>query len=871
MAVGEWGGLQIRAEIPGLSDFVDGVNGIFQLVITALDIALTVMNVVKSFVSGLLNPIRQLIQQLVQLLENLILDFRRTGLYFNSDIEVISQDTTFAGIKGGYAAYERRMISRLTNREDLTRPDFSSSNTVVALFLYVGVDPSFILGLLDTSRFALFNQLFEGFARLFGLGALAGAGSLPIPVGVTSAYDQASSRISGQGTNALLWSASRLAGRDSIFLQWNIAPSPTADPTSSPAIPPNGFLVEVSTLDRGLYLGWYAPVASSTGGPAGDGTARYTTGLYIDKSTGQPVQIFGGADSIQIGEGQIWEDCFDGSGRIRDGARPVFFLTDPTSTVFIKQNPIPFRDGRYYNQRTFYIGPDAVRGQSLVGGTFSINIPFADLPLKADINLSDGTVNIDGAQPPDQVWVRVYSVSEKIQSPSDFRWNVVPYANPGDEVLLPVSSVSGREISVSDRGLASTIATAMLPTEDTDLYMSGLQASITLAILSRSDLVPQTAESAGTESATTGPSAAGYRATGLESVTTNLVPTVINNLRTYLRTPEPPLAFSENLRSKVVALAATLVESQGNLPPSLLASLRPRLERITTWKWNQTTVESDVASGVEGNPLLGWTLLDVLAYGTTTDETAPYRVPPAVAKNARSLPDVSTDDVLFNASGTLVEIRPISETSSVELAAESGLRLKYLDGTFGRSTILDVSLSAPLLYDGTDVWYVRDVVPEEIYEHAQAILQLAGVAATAPPAGTWLSWRPFAGIQPFGLTSVSQLVDLIREYAEALDTGIAGITQVILDFINALEQRIKEIQELVRRIQAYINIPLSFEIPDALLLPVVASGTNGVVSALVGAGNKPSDGPRAYSAGIVMAAGGLPSLITDILLLATSA
>ena len=873
MAVGEWGGIQLRFDIPGLRDFVDGVNGLFQIAIVALDLALTVMNVVKSFVAGLLSPIRQIIQELIKLLENLLLDFRRVGVYFNSDINAILQDTSFSGIKGGYPAYERRMISRLTNRADLTRPDFSPSNTVVALFFYAGFDPTFITGLLDTSRFGIFQDLINGFARLFGQNPVAS--TLPLPVGLTPAYASANSRLTpGQGTANLLLGISQLAGRDSVYLQWNIAPSPTANPTSSPAVPPDGFLIEVSCFEQGLYLGWYAPVPSSTGGDESDGTARYTTGLYLDGSTGAPVQIFGGADSVQLADGLLWSDCFDAGGNIRAGARPVFFLTSPTSTSFIKQNPIPVRDGRYYNQRTFYIGsgasPNAVFGQSWLGGTFSINIPFGDLPFKAEVNPSDGSVNIDGAAPPDQVWIRVYAVNNTVQTASDFKWNVVPYNNPGTDVLSPVTPVSGNAISLASRGLPSNIATAMIPTEETDNYMLGLQAAITLALLSRSDLVPQIAEATGTEASVTSAadsgSASPYSPTGLEPVAQNLVPTVIENVRRYFVIAEPPVAFSAGLRSKVAALAATLVESQGNLPPSLLTNLRPRLDRLVNWKWKDSPVE-----GVSGNALLNWGLNDVLAQGTEA-ESGVYIIPPIVAKNARSLANLPTDKILFNESGILsgTSVPDFGEADSITTARSRNLAQEYRSGTFGGSSILNVSESAPLLTDGTNLWYVRDVVSEQIYDDAQAVLQLAGVAQTTPPAGSWLLWRPFAGVGAFGLSSVSDLVDLIREYAAALDTGLTGIIGTILDFISALEQRVKEIQELVRRIQSYINIPLSFEIPDALILPIVASGTDGVVSALVGAGNKPADGPRAYSAGLVLTAGGLPSLITDLILVATS-
>ena len=844
---GEWGGLQIRFDLPEIQEFADTASSVFQLVNAALDLALTVLSIVKAFVSGILNPIRQIIQELVSLLRNLLLDFRRLGVYAHTgDLALLNEDSTQSRIKGGYAAYERRMVSRLTNRADLTRPDFSSSNTVLALFFYAGQDLSFINGLLDPSQLSRVGDLIRSFARLFGLDVGTG-NTLPTPINVAPNYGTASSYLStGGGVSNLMLTASALAGKNSVSVQWNLAPSDGATDTATPVVPPSGFLVEVSCFPQGLYAGWLAPVEAGTGGPS-EGEPQYTAGLYLDGGTGEPLRIFGGTDSVRIGTDVAWSNAFNG-GALLAGATPMYFLESPTSTKFLQSGVITKRetDGRYINQRTFYVDTATVRAQSWVGGTFALNIPVAELPLKA-VPDEDGAINASSATTPEQVYVRICSCDKTVTGPKDFKWDIVPRRTARSERVSPINN-----LTVGARGIPSDITTVMLPRPDVDLYLQGIQAALTLALLSRSDLLPPDVATLGAAVPAT-ITASGYHATGLESVSTGLVPIVMSDVRRYFRVVASPVEFSADLLTKVSAMADFLIGSQGNLPAPLLSLLGPRLRRLTTWKWSDTTLTGVAAAGVRGNAVLSGTLLDALAQGTGDTET----VPCLVTKNLGSLSTLEGG------------VYPAAN----HLARETPLVARYNAGTFGKRAILDVSHQAPILQDGTTggYWYVRDVVPQQIYDDAQAVLQLAGVAQTAPEAGSWVAWRPFVGVDS-NLAGMNGVVATIEQYASTLDTGLRGSAEAITAVISALEQRVREVQELIRRIEEYLAIPLSIEVPDAVFLPLLVSGTDGVVAGLMGAANKPTDGPQAYAGGVALVAGiGVPSIVTDLLMLALTA
>lgn len=857
--LGQWGGLQLRIDVPPeVQSFIDGVNGIFTVLITALDLALTVLNIVKAFVSGLLNVVKQLVRELVNFIKNLLLDFRQVGFYAHfGDAELATQDTTRDVLRGGYAGYQNRMISRLTDRGDLTRPRFSSSSSVVALFFYVGVDLSFIDQLRDASQFNVFFDLVNGLAQLFGANPpFASQSSLPIPTNVAPAYALAtSSSPTGSSGGVGIIRATTLAGRTNMVVQWNISPAPSSQPSTGPVIPPDGFLVEVSCFPQGLYAGWLAPVTASTGSPTGGEESRqsYTAGFYTDARNGEPLVIFGGVDSIQIGENIEYDAAFDGD-TLRSGATPLFFADSLTSSKFLNSNVIRKRgDGKYINQRTFYVDSATVRAQTWgTAGTYFINISFDDLPLIA-VPDDNGNIDAGAAITPNQVWVRVLSCDDKIKSPTAWKWAPAPHLTPGDSAVSPVTPGPDGAITLSSRGTASDIIPVTISRPQTDRYMDALMAAITLALLSRSDLLPPSSSVTGIET-NTALLDSGYTPTGLEAVAANLVPIVMSDTRGFFQPAgNAPIPFSADLRSRVVALAQFLVEQQGNPPTTLITTLGPTIDRLLAWRWSdapEVLAYADTITDPDSYFIFDYTILDVLAQGQDA-ESGEAEIPCLVTMNTRCLSSLT---------GTL-----LTDTQAAAVISTSNISLKYRDGTFGRSVILDVSTAAPVLQSGDGaLWYVRDIVPDSIFDDARTLLQIAGVPQQQPRTGSWLAWRPFVNLDsPLG--SLNAVADEIERWASVVLEGLSGVADQIVAFINAIEQRILEIQDLIRRIQRYLNIPLSITIPDALFLPLVVGGTEGVVTGLATSTNQPDDGPNVYSGGAVVLMGGLPALVQELI------
>ncbi len=83
--------------------------------------------------------------------------------------------------------------------------------------------------------------------------------------------------------------------------------------------------------------------------------------------------------------------------------------------------------------------------------------------------------------------------------------------------------------------------------------------------------------------------------------------------------------------------------------------------------------------------------------------------------------------------------------------------------------------------------------------------------------------------------------------------------------IAFLQARILELQSLINRLIALLNSLKAFDLPAMGGLVVTANGTDGILQALVTADNKPTDSSTAYSAGVVLLSGGLPSILIELL------
>jgi hypothetical protein len=832
--VASWGGLEIQIVSQEVVDAVQAVKSFLELVNSALEIALAVGEVVKTFVTSNLNLARALANQLIAALRNLIRDLFSLGLYINlGDNDLVKRGVS--NLRGGYPAYERRMLTRLNDRNDPNRPNFTESSTVLALFYYVGVDVSFTEdGLFDTRKFAPLMQFLRAFGSLFGFSVGGPNAGLPVATNLRVEYGSPTNTSTRDFSTAL----SSLMGRSTIEVQWGVAPAPggsNQDP--NPTIPPCGFLVEVSTYPTGFQVGWIAPTTSGTGGPNGtgsDGAQSYTTGQYQTADTGRPLVVFGGDDALHLTSDLQWPSGFTTGSTLPPGSHPAFFFRDASNPEVIRK-AFGKSGTTYYNQRSFFVGSDSTLLQLISGGNYSLNLNIDDLPMYCPI--VNGEMDTANAVRPTAVYVRVTPVTNNVTA-TNFnvtatKWT--PLARTSDDSTLV--HVGGDGVGTpgdADFGTPSSVLEVTIPSEDQDLYGRALQTAIAILVMSRSDLSPPDPATANEPV----PSDSTYTAHGLESVATEVFQWMgISNPEEYFSTRGySPQSFAQDLYPRIVAQADRFLASQGTLPPAVLTSLNDTMHALVEWKWSDSTV-----SGASGNSALRKTILESL--GETEDVSLMV-----ISRNRYGTRDYWSTTTPSNVLG------PLSS--------------KWRSGTFGiyyNSTSKDSSpVVGPSNGAQPGYWYARDLIPQEIYGHARRVLAITSDQSTQRTTqGSWKTVRVFSARAPTGT-----MLGVLTKVEGFLNTALSGMQSVadgILRVIAFLEQRVREIQELLKRIQTYLDIPFQISFPSAKVLLLVTNGTAGVVSGLTGATNKPTEGRSGYAGGGVIVAGSAPAILVELL------
>ncbi len=830
--VATWGGLEIQLVSEDVVAAIESVKGFLELANEALSIALEVGEIAKTFVTSNLDLARALANELLTLLRNLIQDLINVGLFANfSDLELLRRGT--ANLKGGYPAWERRMLAQLNNRNDPNRPDFTQSATVLALFFYVGVDISFIDDLIDPSRFAAIGQLIRSFAALFGI-SVGANNTLPVALNLRAEYATPENTTSRD----FLIAASSLVGRSRIRVIWNSAPAPGGSQNATPTVPASGFIVEVSCYPKGFTAGWIAPTPSGTGiGQGGD--QAFTTGQYQAGNTGQPLVIFGGEDAIFIDPDVQWPDTFTPGTNLNPGYHPMYFYRDAATPEVIRKAFGKSDTGgptRYYNQKRFFVTKAEAIAQGLLEGNYSISLTENDLPLYCPI--VNGVLDTSLAETPRAVYLRVIPVSSRVDE-NNFRraqWNPRKWTSNEQTLvnLTPITLSDGSQLGNNDLGTPSEVIEVLVPGSQQTLYARAIQTAIAITTLSRSDLKapdPVAENQPTVEDAT-------YMETGLEVMATEVNQRMgVSNPENYYgqrSATQSPQGFVADLYPRIVAEADRYLNSQGQLPQAVLDGLEPTLERLVNWKWSDT-----VTPIAANNPSLRYTVLDSLRYTNTSTP---------LSRNRHTTR------------------RYYSDRNGTPLTVLADLQTKWQESTFGTTYHPSSVDSSPVIGPSNGAapqyWYARDLIPDEIYLAARTVLGLTSSQAAQPPGG-WRSLRVFTPRTAMGtaLTVLNKTEGFVNTVFAGLQNVADGITRVI-DF---LEQRVREIQELIQRIETLLDIPYQLSFPSAKVLVLLTNGTSGIITGLLSAQEKPQEGANGYAGGGILVAGFVPSILIDIL------
>jgi len=950
---GKWGTISLTPP-QVLDDVRVPINDVTDFMISVLDIALAALNVVKAFTTSYLNPIAALVQAIVDELESLILSFGDIGLYVTGDWNLMQYP--YLDLQGGFSEYERRMVARLTDRTDPTRPDVSSTITTLAAFLYLSVEKS------DVGRLQSFLDQISRFLNQSD----APKGGLPTPTiksvlyGNNEATPISFDTLDNQG----------LTPPNVARVSWTVPPPATGDPMKPfPDLPVQNFLVTVSTLPDGIPL-VYDRARGNT--DTKEGQSRKVQpreyGQVLDVR-GVPIVLHGGGAMLKFEDDLFgWNSALDSGGDIKDGRARVYGVLDPAKNTVIPLDNQLYRNvsslsgasvtgapppGDIYVlfQKTFATTVDKLSLQ-WVQDEFSIEMSLEDLPFHATIEMVDGKAEVVEVFRPTTYYVRVASANpEAVKEDDAADSGVSPdfFYDLGEDAEhlahtsgqpFIVNAVKGGVTGPTDDpplphiGKFSDPMKLAFPNTNTSDYLEAVKTALAILVLCRVDLTvitsledlkPEEELQAAEDGERMLPGVA-LKATGLEGYR-HLLGFLYSDFDDLVKTSGvTPRSFRQDLLNRVERVAQQLYETTGPMPAAELSVVQ-ETEALRTITW------SEILSGVRGSSDVvaghlkkegDFTILQSLGPGyegkwTSNDDYGLALNPwcigwdESVISTLMVLDGEPNTTVFKNRSPHFIEMEAGSRFGNYEpqpfvmasLAQEfldeqpSGLKMfyeqyideegniaveysafEYLTSLSELRSVVGSADRSPVFYynraffnnpkqaraNNLEISYCRTLLAE--YEGGQLMHEAAitlGVAAAAhqraPQDGAWLSVR-LGDVLP----SIEGFMDSLANWIRSIETSIRSVADTLEAYIDFIEARIIELQQLIRRINALITSAFSFvfHLPKVAGLILASKGTDGVLSDLVSAENKPSDSPLSYGAGVAIVAPAFPAFLADL-------
>lgn len=813
-----------------VNSVIEAIDSVLAIVIAILQLADLILSVVKSFLIGLLDPIRLLIETLLDELRALLSDLRQLGVYVTGDWKLIDPDNLFADIVGGFPAYERRMVARLVDKRDPSRPNFSANSPTLGCFLYVSSgDVALVI-----KAIAAIQKFFDG-----GLGS--GAKPFPAPTTPKASFGAKDLGVANFGALSNIdFQNPGVSVPDAVAVTWTM-PVGTSTIPSLLAPAPAGFVIEVSTIPNGLGVVAVQPKDGDTAKVVG---LPKISKIALDKKTNQPLRLFGGLGVAGAGaDGKNWADMESSAAT----APRVYFQIDQ-GTPLIKPSSLivngrPLLGNAYYLKAGLF--PKLLPGQS-----FTVVLEKSTLPLHATVS-SDGSISV--APETNNYYVRVRAVTSEIAEAFENTYGDAGYlaGYPVDMFSTPfrlyrfvpddVRDAKGASFTPKHTGdndsstidqnhfsNATSPAAVTFPTALSLTYLKTVQTAIAVAILSRADL------NEGVGAAFEKNRIVKGFGTGMEQIAAKLFSKYNIEPASFFIDPSPS-GFRYRMNAVMQSVAADLY-AQGSPSDSVASTVNDLGESLLTFKWSDINRDyPDI------------TILDSLqsSDSTTGVGSNPY---------GRGLSTRLIDDKMDNGEG------PLRTPCFYLVPKSSGTPWIMGQGSSDRS---------PIVYSDTGtgrVEYIRNALDDyqggKILDAANSVLQVASASLSRPARdANWINFRLF----PQALAPLDSILDELEKLLLGLLDGAQGIIDQIVAVIEAVQARIHQLQALIEQIRALLRLIKAFALPSMSGLVVIGDGTDGLLSKLITAQNKPSDAPDAYGAGALIVAGGLPGFGIELI------
>jgi hypothetical protein len=906
MAEPQWNTVEVGIPV-SLTASADALNNIIEFLISILNIALQVLEVVRALLIGLLNPIRAIIEAIIAEIEAFLNDLRQLGIYVTWD----SADWPFDDLLGGFPAYRGRMFGKLTNITDPTRPNFSDRSAAIGVFIYASADPTAIYVLIG---------LIMAILRLFGLGRRPRQRSLAVPTGLSATYGPEFAGLASFGSTFEVL----MRGEDPAIanLRWTLAPPP-GPPRVLPFLPcPPQFLIEVSTRAGGFGIAYSTAKPSSQVDALGQ--QNQTFGVIVDEA-GEPYRLFGGATELQtVGvEDEVSGNTYRLAGVGSDGTLNGNNVTVYAFDTSADSAPTPlsavgreFEPGKFLFQRTFVYDVSNFLGINLSapGQPFTARLRAEDMPYDATVVAgTDGEVEVIPAPAPArEVFVRIRSAGAGYES------DPIPLVRT--RVLRdPVWTLDASKNFVSfpvQLGMAkadqpfsepSEVLAVSFPAAGTAQYLETVTVALILMVLSRPDLTPiiptqdvntinevlgfdgeVTVEaSIQTVEALVGQGVVDKALvpTGLEPLVRRVFPKLQAGLGKgppgiFQKSGDNAQRFRRGLVAACRAVAQEIVDA-GGVPSDFDLRYLQSASEVTLADGRLVPLREATWGDFVGSrspylrdSLLGRSTVLESFDGGDFEDGGVYS---GVAPNPLSVDRSPTPERTY---AKLLNLNTGRETQAVTLRRSPGFVLNARGQNIVSYGIGQGSADmSPVLYVGpevllqgarggslttSEVVFVRNAMhyAGNAFAAVALVLDYATRAYTVQPGGAWVAMRLF----PNGIPPIDEFLQRILDFLNAVLDGLQGIIDLILAYIGFIEARILDLEALLRRIQALLNLVLSLnlEVPVSALV-VDGNGTLGLAQGLMTARSAPEDSPASFGFGVAIVAGGVPRILLDII------
>lgn len=822
------------------------IDSVLSFVVTLLNIANMILNVIKVFLVGLLDPIRAIVEAIIEEVQAFIHDFKQLGWYLTGDWNLIERKPVLRAeeLKGGYEAYERRMLKRLLNRKDPGRPDFTSRSACIALFAY-----------LSTGDVVALIELINRIKAFFGAGGESKPAPFPAPT-VPEAEFMDSLSVFRQPLTSLVGPPSK------VELTWSMPGT-----GSMFSAPPAGFLVHISTVPNGFGVRTFA--SQTTGTDESVGAPSYTPAVGIEKTTGSELRLFGGVSDLSTGSAD-----FSDVEKDSPQAHKLLLALDQNTPMF-PPSELLVDGGTPLGGATFFTKVSGF-SKAFPGQSYSAILNYEDLPQSISVEADGrGGVTVTGedcytfyarARPVTTAYAEALGEAKEgtpkapaLVGDGTLKLNNWSYAQieagKTKALFKPQPGPPGPRFTLSsgEIGPASAPAVFSMPTASAMDLVTATTVALEVLLLVRIDLTEAVVTDAGAAYGGANTYEPGVK-TGLEDFTNLLTNLKIDNIPIFYEQTDSK-KWRRQVRNKCRAAAARMfLEAPSE---SICEALKEEVKTLLTFKW------SDIDSNWPD-----YTILETMQNQKGSWGVAANPVGCGLPGTKHRLRNGPTDWGLWlNRDGIFPPRRQLL------LPVGAGA---FFTGT-GWSDYCPVLFSAPggtaddsyVLY----IQFVRRLLMEydggSVLNAAKVILGVVSApTAKSPTESEWIAERAF---KEGALAPVEQLLNEIEAYLLAILDGLQGMIDKIIAYIEAIQARIFQIQALIEMIRALLNSLTMFDLPSFAGLVLVENGTDGITKGLITAGNKPSDSVLSYGGGVLMMAGGLPVILLEILELILSA